>query len=589
MPASESFCNLQDYQLTKKQAEKSDDFLITQWQAGGSGRIFEDSIDWDQADLERDNAYLSGVREFIENLHPDDLYEDDAGRERDERKQAKYIAKLHFYEHGRIERSHQLAIDHARGAHHVATMIQESFDKLLDEFQLFAHSPKWVILEQTFIESWRAWLAKGLIQWEGPAFEDFVFLGREAMADKNLDDCIVQIRKTKGFLKAYMDFLEKTAHRPQPRFALAGGLALIGSVTGRKIRDPQNTRTNIYFILAGDAGSGKDHARRQNENILASAGANKLLAAEEMTSDSALAKTLSIFASRLFQPDEVGRWLATADAKRSPHHFALVSMLLKLYSSCTSPAFQPKAYADDKYNLSIDQPHLCVLATSPPESLYAGLGSASVLDGLLSRLSILEAREGVKLVTDPQVIETPEVITAFVKYWFEFQPGGNLSTEHPQPIIVAMSPEAKQCFGLFGEECDAKGQADRQVNALWVRTAQKARQYALCLAASHAEPGSSLAIDYTIADLAINLSRALTVDMCAIVETRIAASPFESMCQDHFRWISQNSPCTLERVARGLRKYSAKDRASAIDQLRTEGRISVTQSGRAMEIAIIKR
>ena len=126
------------------------------------------------------------------------------------------------------------------------------------------------------------------------------------MADKSLDDCIAQIRKTKGFLKEYMDFLEKTAYRPQPRFALAGGLALIGSVAGRKIRDPQNTRTNVYFILAGDAGSGKDHARRQNENILASAGAIKLLASEEMTSDSALAKTLSIFTSRLFQPDEIG-------------------------------------------------------------------------------------------------------------------------------------------------------------------------------------------------------------------------------------------------------------------------------------------
>ena len=580
--------NLQDYQLTKKQAKRSDVFLIKQWQAGGSGRIFEDSIDWDMSDLEREQAFLSGVREFIENLQPDDLYEDAADRERYERSKAKYIAKFHFYEHGFIERSHQLAIDHARGAHHVATMIQESFDKLLDEFQLFAHSPKWVILEQTFIESWSAWLAKGLVQWEGPAFEDFVFLGREAMAEKNLDDCIVQIRKTKGFLKEYMDFLEKTAYRPQPRFALAGGLALIGSVTGRKIRDPQNTRTNVYFILAGDAGSGKDHARRQNENILASAGALKLLASEEMTSDSALAKTLSIFASRLFQPDEVGRWLATADAKRSPHHFALVSMLLKLYSSCTSPAFQPKAYADDKYNLSIDQPHLCMLATSTPDALYAGLGSASVLDGLLSRLSILEAREGVRL-TKPESIEIPESITAFVKHWFEFQPGGNLSSEHPQPMVIEISSEAEQYFDLFAEECDHNSQANRQVNSLWVRSAQKARQYALCLAASHAEPGSQPVIDYTIADLVCSLSRALTVDMCSIVETRIAASPFESMCQDHFRWISQNSPCTLERVARGLRKYSAKDRASAIDQLRTEGRISVTQSGRAMEIAIIKR
>jgi hypothetical protein len=141
-------------------------------------------------------------------------------------------------------------------------------------------------------------------------------------------------------LSQIVDWNLKTALWPQPELALAGALALLGTITGRKVQDTRRTRTNVYCLGLAASGAGKEHARTVSKEILLRAGADKMLGPEGIASSAGMIQFVNSQPSILFQLDEVGRLLETMrDPRKAPHLFKIGSELMKL-DSCSNTLYK---------------------------------------------------------------------------------------------------------------------------------------------------------------------------------------------------------------------------------------------------------
>ena len=66
-----------------------------------------------------------------------------------------------------------------------------------------------------------------------------------------------------GLLREITDYTLAKSRYPQPELALAGALALLGTITGRKVADVLDTRTNVYVLGLGLSGTGQEQARQR--------------------------------------------------------------------------------------------------------------------------------------------------------------------------------------------------------------------------------------------------------------------------------------------------------------------------------------
>ncbi len=163
-----------------------------------------------------------------------------------------------------------------------------------------------------------------------------------------------------GFVGDVMAYNLATAFRPQPVLALGAAVALMGTLTGRKVCDEMNSRTNVYCLGVCPSGGGKERARQVNKEILFLAGAAELVGPEGLASHAGLITAVEQQPAILFQLDEIGRLLRTlSDPGRSPHLYHIATNLMKLFTSSAS-VYVGDAYADAKRNKVIHQPHACV-------------------------------------------------------------------------------------------------------------------------------------------------------------------------------------------------------------------------------------
>ena len=286
-----------------------------------------------------------------------------------------------------------------------------------------------------------------------------------------------------GFVGEVMRFTLATARRPQPVLSLFGALALQAVLAGRRIRDAYGNRTNLYVIGLAKSAKGKDRPRKVNREILTLAGLDALEGNEDLASDSGLLSAVEMQPSILFQLDEIGRMLrAINDPRKAPHLFNLATTLMRLYSSSDS-VFKGKAYADARRNQLIDQPCVTVFGTTVPDHFFASLSSEGVTDGFLARMLVVEGcdhppRQRARLDS------VPDSIVETARWWGQFNPGGNLHSEHPTPQVVEHTSDAEAEFDRFSESWEQKGDSDDAFQPLWARCEEKACRLALVYTAS---------------------------------------------------------------------------------------------------------
>lgn len=375
-----------------------------------------------------------------------------------------------------------------------------------------------------------------------------------------------------GFISEVIDWNLAGAYKPQPVLALAGALSLLAVLTGRKVADPYGTRTNLYCLAVGRTGCGKERAREVNKQILHQAGLDGLVGPEGMASHSGLTAAVQLQPAILFQMDEIGRVLKTlGNPNQSPFLYGIATVLMKLFTSSGS-IYKGDAYADAKKNVVIYQPHVCLYGTTVPKSLYEGLTTDSISDGFLSRMLIFETPDNPQ-GKRPLKLEVPKRLVETARYWGDLRPGGNLSSETPQPRIVDYTQEAIERLAELELLATRQQESGEATAALWTRTSEKAAKLALLWACSenHVEP----IIGRQAAEWASQASEFLTRKLLEIAEEHVSENQFQANQKRVARIISDAGPegISAARLARSLQWLKARDRHEILELLMEIGKV----------------
>src|SRR4051794_27842960 len=273
-----------------------------------------------------------------------------------------------------------------------------------------------------------------------------------------------------GALRLMVDYILKTAIRPQPVLAVGASLCALGALMGRKYRTQTNLRTNLYVVGMAGSGGGKDHARGAIKEAFIAAGLQRYLGGNRLASGSGLLTALYRQPSSLFQLDEFDQFLGNIVNKRqAPKYLAEIWDLLTELSTSAGGTFFGAEYADqmERPRQDIAQPCCCVHATTVPEPFWAALQEGSMIDGSLARFLVFQTDEDVPdRVRRPKPIgEVPAELVAALQAIAAGVPEhgrGNLAALVEGPMIVAepfpvpMAPDAAALFDALDEELTAR-------------------------------------------------------------------------------------------------------------------------------------
>lgn len=340
-----------------------------------------------------------------------------------------------------------------------------------------------------------------------------------------------------GLIGDIIDYTLRTSRYPQPALAVAGALALMSVITGRKVEDEYGTRTNLFAMGVCPPAGGKDRSRQVNKEILLRAGGESLIGPESLGSSAGLISVIDDQPATLFQLDEIGKLFAVMQNKNAGHLYNIGREFLKLYSSAGS-LYIGDAYADRKKIKRIYQPHAVVYGTSTPESFWGSLCSDNVSDGLVGRFLVFDSGEYV-LPTDGPREPIPDELIQRIRWWLDYKPTpGDLASTGVHPIVVPFGSGARE--RLRSQEIQI---AEKRINedsttaAVWSRTSEKSYKLALLFACSRADLRPPGAITYEDAHLAVQITNLLTRQMLRKVVDHVSDNEHEARLKKVLRRI----------------------------------------------------
>lgn len=382
-----------------------------------------------------------------------------------------------------------------------------------------------------------------------------------------------------GIIERIVEQNLSSAMYPMPELALAGALALMSVITGRKVQDRRQLRTNGYYLGLAAAGAGKNFARQLNAKILYELGEQDMVGPSKLKSSAGLVNALVIQPACLFQLDEISRLLQTMkNPKESPHLYDIGSVMLEAYSEANT-TWKPGCYADSKKNPIVEQPHLVIYGTAVPKEFWASLTVDNMTDGLLGRMMVFEFF-GLPGLSDNELQPLCSQLLAEVRAWLEYQPagGGNLKKQNPIPTVLQYTAEAWDRYlghtkaivsGRPGESPVAAG--------VWRRTAEKTGKLAILSACSRQPPlgGVVPTIELCDVDWGIRVSNWLT--RCLLRQAGLYVA--ENQYEDSLKRILRMMPdwTSLSEIRNRVRWLKPRDRNELLNAAVADGLIEARE------------
>jgi hypothetical protein len=375
-----------------------------------------------------------------------------------------------------------------------------------------------------------------------------------------------ELMQPPGMIADIIDYTMRTSLYPQPELALAGAIALMGVITGRKLTDNYGTRTNVYVLGLAPSGSGKEQSRKTNKTLLTLAGGERMLGPERIASSAGMVTSIANQPALLFQLDEIGRMLSTLkNPGKAPHLYNIATILMQIYGN-SDCQWIGDAYADAKKTQKIDQPHPVIYGTSVPAGFWESLTSDNVSDGLLGRMMPFESSEGYVDPKTPEHCEPAQSLVDEVRWWVELKVGGNLADAHPRPICVQYTQDAQERFHEHMADIARKRKKDEeQAAALWSRSAGKAGKLALIFAASRARMGTEFSVEFEDIDRAISLSNWLTRTIQKRVFEHVSMNDQEDRTKRVLRLLG--NPMTKSQLTRRTQWLKKRERDEILETL----------------------
>jgi hypothetical protein len=393
-----------------------------------------------------------------------------------------------------------------------------------------------------------------------------------------------------GKLGLMVDWINATAMKPQPMFAVQGALALGSVAMGRKFRTTNDNWPSLFFLNIGVSGAGKEHAKTAIERVLRAAKFSTMSPASEYTSDSAIDSMLRAHPTHIAIIDEFGYMLKAANAKNNTNGGTARKRLMEVFGRCGG-TLQPKAFSTATLNQvqrdgmgprHVENPALTVLGMTTPTPFYEAVGSGALTDGFLNRLIVVESNLGRQPARFVDQVTMPDDLVRWVREC-RINGSGDLAnvidTPHSEvatPAILNFSVEARRLFTELELRCiermdelEMHGMAE-----MYSRVREIAMRVSLIVAhsteanviyAEHAQ----WAIDYVTfwADKAISR-----------MADNIADSPFAALCNDVANLILKagRRGLTVFELAKKSAKFKGADtrvRRSVFENLESDRNI----------------
>ena len=337
-----------------------------------------------------------------------------------------------------------------------------------------------------------------------------------------------------GFIEQVMDYTLSSAPYPNIPLAFAGALTMQAHLCGRKVRDENDIRPNIYMVALADSGTGKEYPRQVNMKIAYYTGQCKNIG-DSFASGEGIEDCMHLNQSMLFQTDEIDGILNSINKAKDARNEMIMNILLKMYSSANN-IYPLRKKAGQSEVLTIVQPSLTLYGTAVPQYYYEALSHRMLNNGFFARLLVIEAQkrgDG----QEPGMVNLPDSIIDIASYWRDFNPGEmsrhNLTQFNPNPIIVPAEMEAKERYKHIRQLADSQYTKSQSVGdpagmALWARAYEKARKLALIYACSenHQDPHiTKTAIDWAWAFVEHHTRR-----MLFMAAENVSENPFHAQC-----------------------------------------------------------
>lgn len=377
-----------------------------------------------------------------------------------------------------------------------------------------------------------------------------------------------------GLIAAVMDYTDSQSFHKQPRMSLAGALALVSTITGRRLTDQFGTRTNLYVLALAPSGAGKDASRKANKKILRNAGGVNRIGPERFGSSAGIVSAVDAEPAILFQIDEIGKLLASLKGRNAPAHLAnIATVLMQLYTS-SDDLWIGDAYADLTRTKSIEEPHAVVYGSSVADGFWNNLTAENITDGLLGRMLPIEVVSRVKHNRDRKKAEPSKEIIDAVRRWLpqvgsiaqkvlpfvdeeeeEDTDGVDLRTLAPSmtPAKLIEAPHTAEASKRHLEHMEAI--SDRQINepekraAIWARTGERTSKLTLIFAASRCWKLSRVTIEIEDIDRAIALSNWVTRSIIQKTEIYVSENETEGLVKKALRVIADSPGRSIGRSA----------------------------------------
>jgi len=385
-----------------------------------------------------------------------------------------------------------------------------------------------------------------------------------------------------GYVGALADYISSQAVKDQPILNVAAALAFAGTIMGRKFQTESGVRTNIYIIGIGESGCGKENARNCIKRIVAQCptpGMEAICSVEALASDTAIYNALYQTPSQLFLLDEVGRMLqTTGSAKSNPYMFGIPTVLLTAYSASDS-FMAGKSYADVKKNIRINNPNLCIYATTTHDQFYDSLTKDNLSDGLISRLLTFESEcarpptNRVRRFAPPADLlkDTNSLYNRPVNICPEGNLSNTTSSSIVNPRVVPMSSDALSMIEGFNDHIEnLRGALEKQnrIESIYNRARLTAEKIALILAVGDAVHEETPVIRAEHAAYSIRLTQFLFDNLHFAAENHIASSDHEQNVQKILKMIRQKGTISVSDLTRRTQHLQMRTRKDVIESLK---------------------
>lgn len=347
-----------------------------------------------------------------------------------------------------------------------------------------------------------------------------------------------------GFISELTQFMEETAQRSRPELSFAASMSFLSVLIGGKVVDYSGKPANCYIVGICKAGGGKDHARFIIKEIVKEVGvtprgidARKMLPGESIGSSQGLAKVLSEHPNCLILYDEFGKALRKiyAASRSNNSDSDLPSDLMTLFTSSNQDHLG-KIFSDKTKQHAASKPYLCIYGTTVKENFWSAITSENVTDGLIARFVIIESPNHSKLRDVPKP-KIPASILETVQKWVDFVPPCNIGTigdVFPEEMVVEYSAEARRRYKDFTSKVDDKSELEEGcVAALWDRSAEKVRKFALLFACSRIGPTCNIEVSIDDMNRAISFVNWANRSMLKSIEVNVSDTDYER----NLKWV----------------------------------------------------